>query len=97
MKTDPYGVEDVAKVVQIRANVEGLKLGPGVLDHLASEGERSSLRFVMSFHTHYYRTGRGSLSFARFGVYASGILSHHAANFTHPAPSGLSALLIALP
>lgn len=49
VKTDSYTVEEVAKVVQLRANIEGLKLGAGVLDRLASEGERSSLRFV-PFH-----------------------------------------------
>jgi RuvB-like protein 1 len=47
VKTDSYSTEEVAKVVQLRANVENLRLGPGVLDRLASEGERSSLRFVM--------------------------------------------------
>ena len=46
VKTNSYSVEEVAQVVQVRANVEGLKLGPGVLDRLAKEGERSSLRHV---------------------------------------------------
>ena len=46
VKTDPYTTEEVAKVVQLRANVEGLKLGEGVLDRLAQEGDRSSLRYV---------------------------------------------------
>lgn len=47
MKTDSYSLQEVAQVVQLRANVEGLKLGSGVLDRLASEGERSSLRYVL--------------------------------------------------
>lgn len=44
MKTDGYTREQVAKVVQLRANIEGLKLGGGVIDKLAVEGEKSSLR-----------------------------------------------------
>lgn len=48
VKTEAYTVADVAKVVQVRANVEGLKLGAGVLDKLAAEGERTSLRYVYS-------------------------------------------------
>lgn len=34
-------------MVQLRASVEGLQLGPGVLEKLAAEGERGSLRFVL--------------------------------------------------
>ena len=44
VKTDGYTREQVAKVVQLRANTEGLKLGEGVIDRLAGEGEKSSLR-----------------------------------------------------
>lgn len=44
VKTESYTREQVAKVVQLRANTEGLKLGEGVIDRLAIEGERSSLR-----------------------------------------------------
>jgi RuvB-like protein 1 len=44
VKTDGYTRDQVAKVVQLRANVEGLKLAEGVIDRLASEGEKSSLR-----------------------------------------------------
>ena len=44
VKTDGYTRDQVAKVVQIRANTEGLKLGEGVVDRLAAEGEKSSLR-----------------------------------------------------
>ena len=46
VKTDAYTREQIGKVVQMRANVEGLKLSPDVLDKLAGEGERSSLRYV---------------------------------------------------
>ena len=44
VKTDRYTRDQVAKVVQLRANTEGLKLGEGVVDRLAAEGEKSSLR-----------------------------------------------------
>ncbi|KAF8124705.1 TIP49 C-terminus-domain-containing protein [Boletus edulis] len=47
VKTDGYNRGQIAKVVQIRANVEGLKLGPGVLDRLAEEGERGSMRYAL--------------------------------------------------
>ena len=50
VKTDAYSEEEVAKVVQLRANVEGLKLGSGVLEKLAKQGERSSLRYVTSVY-----------------------------------------------
>lgn len=44
VKTSTYSHDEVGKVVQIRAQVEGLKLGTGVQEKLAEEGERSSLR-----------------------------------------------------
>ncbi|KAJ3711095.1 RuvB-like helicase 1 [Lentinula guzmanii] len=47
VKTEPYTKEQVAKVLQLRANIEGLKLAEGVLDKLATEGERSSLRYAL--------------------------------------------------
>ena len=47
MKTEAYTQEQVGKVVQLRATVEGLQLGPGVLQKLAAEGERGSLRHVL--------------------------------------------------
>jgi len=49
VKTEPYDRGQVAKVVNVRAIVEGLKLGPGVLDRFATEGERASLRLVPSY------------------------------------------------
>lgn len=45
VKTSTYNRDEVGKVVQIRAQVEGLKLGTGVQEKLAEEGERSSLRW----------------------------------------------------
>lgn len=44
VKTETYTREQVGKVVQLRAAVENLQLGPGVLDKLAEEGEKASLR-----------------------------------------------------
>jgi RuvB-like protein 1 (pontin 52) len=41
---DGYTRDQVAKVVQLCAITEGLKLGEGVIDRLAAEGEKSSLR-----------------------------------------------------
>ena len=49
VKTDAYTREQIGKVVQMRANVEGIKLYPDVLDKLAGEGEKSSLRCVSFF------------------------------------------------
>lgn len=45
VKTDGYTRDQVGKVVQVRATVEGLKLGKGVIDRLAVEGEKSSLLY----------------------------------------------------
>ncbi|KAI0247798.1 RuvB-like helicase 1 [Lactifluus subvellereus] len=47
VKTDGYTRDQVAKVVQLRANTEGLKLGEGVVDRLAAEGDKSSLRYAI--------------------------------------------------
>jgi len=51
VKTDGYTHEQVAKVVQLRANTEGLKLGEGVIDKLATEGEKFSLRYAVQLLT----------------------------------------------
>ncbi|KAI5120752.1 hypothetical protein M0805_007826 [Coniferiporia weirii] len=51
VKTDSYNRDQIAKVVQLRANIEGLKLGPDVLDRLASEGEKASLRHALQLLT----------------------------------------------
>ncbi|ESK90440.1 RuvB-like helicase 1 [Moniliophthora roreri MCA 2997] len=47
VKTENYTREQVARVVQLRANVEGLKLSSGVLEKLSAEGEKSSLRYAL--------------------------------------------------
>jgi RuvB-like protein 1 len=54
VKTEAYTQEQVGKVVQLRAAVEGLQLGPGVLDKLAAEGERGSLRLVLLTSVLFY-------------------------------------------
>jgi RuvB-like protein 1 (pontin 52) len=46
VKTDAYTRDQIGKVVQMRANIEGLKMSPEVMDKLAGEGEKSSLRSV---------------------------------------------------
>ncbi|KZT35510.1 DNA helicase [Sistotremastrum suecicum HHB10207 ss-3] len=51
VKTESYAREQVAKVVQLRATVEGLALGEGVLDRLAQEGEKGSLRYALQLLT----------------------------------------------
>ncbi|KAJ7583426.1 RuvB-like helicase 1 [Mycena floridula] len=51
VKTETYNRDQVARVVQLRATVEGLKLSPGVLERLAAEGERSSLRYALQLLT----------------------------------------------
>jgi RuvB-like protein 1 (pontin 52) len=52
VKTDVYNREQVGKVVHLRANIEGLKLGGGVLERLAAEGEKSSLRYISRRSSH---------------------------------------------
>lgn len=56
VKTETYTQEQVGRVVQIRANVEGLTLGEGVLEKLATDGEKGSLRYVC-----FYVQGRSHL------------------------------------
>ena len=46
VKTEPYTRDQVARVIELRTTVEGLTLGPGVLERLASEGAKRSLRYV---------------------------------------------------
>ena len=46
VRTAPYDKDAIAKVLQLRANIEGLKLGDGVLNRLSTKGVDSSLRYV---------------------------------------------------
>jgi RuvB-like protein 1 (pontin 52) len=51
VKTTPYSSEEIAAVVSIRAQVEGLRLGEGVLDKLSEIGTKSSLRYALQLLT----------------------------------------------
>jgi len=51
VKTEPYTRDEVARVIELRVTVEGLTLGPGVLDRLATEGARRSLRYSLQLLT----------------------------------------------
>ncbi|KAF8309962.1 RuvB-like helicase 1 [Cantharellus anzutake] len=51
VKTETYTPEQVAKVVELRAAVEGLTLGEGVLERLSVEGARRSLRYAIQLLT----------------------------------------------
>ena len=44
VKTDAYTKEQIGKVVQLRGNVEGIKLSLAVVEKLSVVGEKSSLR-----------------------------------------------------
>ncbi len=46
VRTEGYTREQVGRVVQLRADTEGLKLSEAVVQRLAAEGERTSLRFA---------------------------------------------------
>ncbi|EKM60207.1 uncharacterized protein PHACADRAFT_167633 [Phanerochaete carnosa HHB-10118-sp] len=43
-KTDSYTNANIAKIMQVLANIEGLKLGSSVLEQLAMEGKKSLLQ-----------------------------------------------------
>ncbi|RDX48507.1 RuvB-like helicase 1 [Lentinus brumalis] len=51
VRATTYNKEEIAKVLQLRANVEGLQLGEGVLDTLAQKGVDSSLRYALQLLT----------------------------------------------
>ncbi|THH29572.1 hypothetical protein EUX98_g4617 [Antrodiella citrinella] len=50
VKTEPYSSEATAKVIQLRANIEGLKLGSDTLAHFAAQGD-NSLRYNLQLLT----------------------------------------------
>ncbi|TCD66217.1 RuvB ATP-dependent DNA helicase pontin [Steccherinum ochraceum] len=50
VKTDSYSPEASAKVIQMRANIEGLKLGTDTLTHLAEQGD-NTLRYNLQLLT----------------------------------------------
>ncbi|KAH8109466.1 RuvB-like helicase 1 [Phellopilus nigrolimitatus] len=51
VKTDAYNRDQIGKVLLLRANIEGLKLGQNVLERLSSEGEKTSLRYSLQLLT----------------------------------------------
>lgn len=51
VKTDIYDSNQIARVLQLRANIEGIKLGAGVIDRLVHEGDARSLRYVLQLLT----------------------------------------------
>ncbi|KAH9884292.1 TIP49 C-terminus-domain-containing protein [Cubamyces lactineus] len=51
VRTTPYEKDTITKVVQLHANMEGLKLGKGVLERLAQKGHDSSLRYALQLLT----------------------------------------------
>jgi len=51
VKTDAYNKEQIGKVVQVRANMEGLKLSSTVAENLSILGEKSSLRYALQLLT----------------------------------------------
>lgn len=51
VKTDGYTKEQIGKVVQLRANVEGLKLSSAVVENFSIVGEKSSLRYALQLLT----------------------------------------------
>ena len=51
VRTTPYLPDEIAAVVALRAQVEGLKLGEGVVDRLSKVGTDSSLRYALQLLT----------------------------------------------
>ena len=51
IRTLPYTVEEIRLSVRLRAKTEGLSIAEAGLDALASEGERSSLRYALQLMT----------------------------------------------
>lgn len=51
IKTVPYGLEDLIKILAIRASTENIKLSAEALSHLGSIGSMSSLRYAVQLLT----------------------------------------------
>ncbi|EGR33865.1 hypothetical protein IMG5_034130 [Ichthyophthirius multifiliis] len=47
IKTSQYGIEDLIKILAIRASTENIKLTSDALSHLAQIGDKSSLRYAI--------------------------------------------------
>ncbi|TKR72834.1 hypothetical protein L596_020228 [Steinernema carpocapsae] len=51
VSTTSYSEEEIKKIAKIRADAEGVNIQPAALDHLASVGTKSSLRYVVQLLT----------------------------------------------
>lgn len=47
IRTLPYGLQDIVKIISLRANVEGIPLTEEALAYLGELGTKSSLRYVV--------------------------------------------------
>merc|ERR1739838_596749 len=47
VRMKPYGLEEVVKIIQIRAQTEGIKIDNEALQELSSISERASLRYAV--------------------------------------------------
>lgn len=51
IKTIPYGLEDLIKILAIRASTESIKLSTEALSHLGQVGSNTSLRYAVQLLT----------------------------------------------
>lgn len=51
IKTEPYGLEDIVKILAIRANTENIEMEEGALALLGTIGEAASLRYAVQLIT----------------------------------------------
>eukprot|EP01083_Nonionella_stella_P087293 242777_1 len=51
IKTEPYIIEEIAQIVQIRAETEKIKIEPDALEKLSKLGETASLRYCVQLLT----------------------------------------------
>jgi len=51
IRTLPYTLDEIRLIVRLRAKTEGVTISDAALDALASEGERSSLRYALQLMT----------------------------------------------
>lgn len=51
IKTMPYGLEDLIKILAIRASTENIRLSTEALSHLGSIGSKTSLRYSVQLLT----------------------------------------------
>lgn len=51
IKTEPYGIEDIVKILAIRANTESIEMDEDALAELGNIGEKTSLRYAVQLIT----------------------------------------------